>query len=72
MQYTPSRCGLRPSYGRHLVGGEVLELDEAVGPLLLGGEAELLHRLHVLIAIQPRVLATLRQRAVSTINPISF
>ena len=48
------------SIDNHLVGLEVLKLDEAIRPLLLGGEAELLHGLHVLVTLQPRLLATLQ------------
>ncbi len=46
--------------GEGLVCWKVLKLDQHVGPLVLGGHAELLHHRHVLIAIQPVLLVTLR------------
>lgn len=42
-----------------LVGGEVLKLDQHVGPLVLGCHAELLDNRHVLLAIQPVLLVAL-------------
>ncbi len=45
--------------GERLLRLEVLELDEAVGPLVLDGHAELLHCRHVLLSIQPRFFVPL-------------
>lgn len=43
----------------HLICGEVLELDEAVGVAALGSHAELLHGRHVLLTLKPWLLAAL-------------
>lgn len=43
----------------HLICGKVLELDEAVGVAALGSHAELLHGRHVVLTLQPGLLAAL-------------
>ena len=45
--------------GEGLLCGKVFKLDQAVGPLVLSSQAELLHHSHVLLPIQAVLLVAL-------------